>query len=65
MVFTDLPRSLAFLEARLTIAKLLWNYDIEYAKDKTEWVALQKAKSILVWLIWHSQGLYVKITPRK
>jgi len=59
-----LGKNLAYLEARLAVSKLIWNYDIEYAKSKPEWVPLQSSKSILAWLIWHTQGLYVKLTPR-
>lgn len=49
---------------RLVLGKILWNYDLEYAKGKPEWVAVQGSKTLPAWIVWHKPGLFVKLTPR-
>lgn len=62
-MWADILNSLAYLEMRLTIGKLLWNFDMEYEKGKPEWVALQDSKDLPAWIVWHKPPLNVKLTP--
>lgn len=44
---------------RLTLAKLLWNFDFELLDDSDQWMRDQK-----VYLIWEKTPLMVKLRPR-
>jgi cytochrome P450 len=60
-----LGKNLAYLEMRLCLGKLLWNFDLAYAEGKPEWTPVQRAGRPLAWIVWHKPGLYVKATPVK
>lgn len=44
---------------RLTLAKLLWNFDIELVDDSDRWLRDQK-----IYLIWEKTPMLVKLRPR-
>lgn len=50
---------MAYAEIRLTLAKLLWNFDFELVDDDDRWLTEQK-----VYLIWEKPPLMVKFRPR-
>lgn len=50
---------MAYAEIRLTLAKLLWNFDIELVEDDDRWFTEQK-----VYLIWEKTPLMVKFRSR-
>lgn len=51
--------SLAYAEMRLTLTKLLWNFDFELDDDSDRWMQEQK-----VYLVWEKTPLLVKLRPR-
>jgi hypothetical protein len=63
MISADIFNSLAYLEMRLIIGKLFWNFDVEYEKGKPEWVPLQDSKTLPAWIVWHKPALNVKLIP--
>lgn len=44
---------------RLTLAKLLWNFDFELLDDSDKWMRDQKA-----YLVWEKIPLMARFTPR-
>jgi cytochrome P450 len=54
--------SLAYLEMRLVLGKLLWNFDIAAAPGKPEWTAIQSPKLVPAWIVWHKPELWTKLT---
>ncbi|KAH8778060.1 cytochrome P450 [Hyaloscypha finlandica] len=58
-----LGKNLAYLEMRLILGKLFWNFDMEYEAGRPEWVPLQDSKKLLAWIVWHKPALDVKLTP--
>ncbi|KEF51517.1 uncharacterized protein A1O9_12434 [Exophiala aquamarina CBS 119918] len=55
----SVPR-LALAEARLVVAKLLWNFDIELDGDHKTWV-----EDARFYILWQLQPLNVKLTSVK
>ncbi|KAF7539526.1 hypothetical protein G7054_g2049 [Neopestalotiopsis clavispora] len=53
-----LGRNLAYLESRLILARLLWNFDIRIAEHSREWLNQQK-----VFNLWSKGPLNVFLTP--
>ncbi|KAK6078048.1 cytochrome P450 [Seiridium cupressi] len=53
-------RNLAYAELRLTLAKLIWNFDITLDEEKTGNFLDQK-----IWSIWAKRELYVSIKARQ
>ncbi|KAK1985268.1 cytochrome P450 [Colletotrichum cereale] len=51
-------RNLAYLEARLILARVLWNFDLKLADDSTDWAPRQK-----IYLFWEKGPLNVYLTP--
>lgn len=51
--------SLAYAEMRLTLAKLLWNFDFGLTDDSDTWLQTQK-----VYLIWEKIPLLINLRPR-
>lgn len=49
--------SLAYVEMRLILAQVLWNFDMELATKSDNW-ADQK-----IFSLWQKEPLYVKLTP--
>ncbi len=54
--------SLACMEMRLIMGKLIWNYDMDYTDGYDEWDPKQDSKNVLSWIVWHKPGLNVKLT---
>ncbi|KAL8387040.1 hypothetical protein RB595_010202 [Gaeumannomyces hyphopodioides] len=53
-------QSLAWVEMRLILARLLWNFDLALAPEQTRWIQDQKA-----FQIWEKGPLKVRLTERK
>ncbi|ETS74389.1 hypothetical protein PFICI_14255 [Pestalotiopsis fici W106-1] len=53
-----LGRNLAYLESRLVLARLLWNFDLRIAEHSREWLNQQK-----VFNLWNKGPLDVFLTP--
>ncbi|KAK2049314.1 cytochrome P450 [Colletotrichum somersetense] len=51
-------RNLAYVEMRLILARVLWNFDMKIADDSTDWVPKQK-----IYLLWEKGPLNVYLTP--
>lgn len=52
-------RSLAYIEMRLILARVLWNFDMRLAEDSKDWIDKQK-----IYLLWEKGPLNVYLTPR-
>lgn len=52
------PISLAIVELRLVLARLLWNFDLELMPESEEWIERQK-----VYFLWEKIPLMVKLKP--
>jgi hypothetical protein len=55
----DLVDSLAMVEMRVILAKMLWVYDMELTDDKLDWVRDSPA-----WTLWYKPALPVRFTRR-
>lgn len=51
--------SLAYIEMRLILARVLWNFDVKLADESKDWLRRQK-----IFLLWEKSPLYVYLTPR-
>lgn len=52
--------SLAYVEMRTILARILWNFDINLAEDSQDWISRQK-----IYTLWEKGALNVYLTPRK
>ena len=52
-------RNLAYMEMRLVLARLLWNFDVELCEESSQWME-QK-----VFFLWEKSPLMVKLTKRQ
>ncbi|KAI0389780.1 cytochrome P450 [Xylariaceae sp. FL0594] len=57
---TCLGISQAWLEMRITLAKLVYTYDIELARDHGEWF-----DNVKMYMLWSEEPLMIKFTPRR
>ncbi|KAK3386377.1 cytochrome P450 [Sordaria brevicollis] len=55
-----LGKNLAYLEMRIILARLLWNFDLKIAADSVDWMEKQK-----IFNFWDKDALNVYLTPRK
>ncbi|KAK2774463.1 cytochrome p450 [Colletotrichum kahawae] len=53
-------RNLAYVEMRLILARILWNFDMELASDSADWLTKQK-----IFILWEKGPLNVHLTPVK
>ncbi|KAK4119116.1 cytochrome P450 [Parathielavia appendiculata] len=53
-----LGRNLAYIEMRLILARVLWNFDLRIAQDSMDWMSKQR-----VYNFWHKGKLNVYLTP--
>ncbi|KDN68524.1 putative cytochrome P450 [Colletotrichum sublineola] len=53
-----LGRNLAYVEMRIILAKLLWNFDLALAEDSEEWMEAQK-----IYTVWEKRPLNVYLRP--
>ena len=51
--------SLAYVEMRVILARVLWNFDLALAEDSKQWRKDQK-----VFVVWEKGPLNVYLTPR-
>ncbi|KAK6211426.1 cytochrome P450 [Colletotrichum tabaci] len=51
-------RNLAYVEMRLILTRVLWNFDIKIADDSTDWAPKQK-----IYLLWEKGPLNAYLTP--
>ena len=54
----DLWFSLAYVEMRIVLAKLLWHFDAELHDDSRSWAQGQKTN-----MFWEKNAMNVKLTP--
>lgn len=54
-----LGRNLAYVEMRIILARVIWNFDMELAADSYNWTDQN------VWTLWQKGELNVKLTPKK
>ncbi|KUL83686.1 hypothetical protein ZTR_07491 [Talaromyces verruculosus] len=55
-----LGRNLAWLEMRLILGRLLWNFDLELTEESQNWHAVQKT-----WFIWDKPDLMMRFKARQ
>ncbi|CAI0650064.1 unnamed protein product [Colletotrichum noveboracense] len=53
-------RNLAYVEMRIILARMLYNFDMKIADDSLDWVGKQK-----IYLLWEKGPLNVYLTPAK
>ncbi|KAF9880334.1 cytochrome p450 [Colletotrichum karsti] len=53
-------RNLAYVEMRIILTRMLWNFDMKIADDSLDWVGRQK-----IYLLWEKGPLNVHLTPVK
>ncbi|KAK2602625.1 hypothetical protein N8I77_009141 [Diaporthe amygdali] len=52
-------KNLAYIEMRIILARVLWNFDLKLAEDSKDWLSRQK-----IYLLWEKAPLHVYLTPR-
>lgn len=52
-------KNLAYIEMRIILARVLWNFDLRLADESRDWLSRQK-----IYLLWEKSPLYVYLTPR-
>lgn len=57
--------SLSYVEQRLTVARLVWNFDLTNADDAHEWDAEDNMGNMKAFSTWQKPGLKVIATHRK
>lgn len=50
--------SLAYVEMRLILARMIWNFDMELQEDSLAWDKKQR-----VFMIWDKVSMYVRLAP--
>lgn len=50
--------SLAYVEMRLILARLIWNFDMSLCDDSRDWISKQR-----VFILWEKNPLNVYLTP--
>ncbi|KAL5880123.1 hypothetical protein ACKVWM_007994 [Pyricularia oryzae] len=53
-----LGRGLAYMETRLTLARLVWNFDMELMADSADWADQR------VWMLYEKKPLNLRLVPR-
>ncbi|KAI3400197.1 hypothetical protein diail_4082 [Diaporthe ilicicola] len=52
-------KNLAYIEMRIILARVLWNFDLKLADESKDWLSRQK-----IYLLWEKGPLNVYLTPR-
>ena len=52
--------SLAYIEMRIILARVLWNFDMRIAEESLDWMSKQK-----IYNLWEKGPLMVHLTPAK
>lgn len=55
-----IANSLAYVEMRLVLARMLFNFDISLSDDSREWMENQKAYNM-----WSKPPMHIHLTPRR
>lgn len=50
--------SLAYVEMRVILARIIWNFDLSLAEESQDWLQRQK-----VYIFWDKGPLIVNLTP--
>lgn len=50
--------SLAYVEMRLILARMVWNFDMELQEDSLAWDKKQR-----VFMIWDKVSMHVRLAP--
>lgn len=50
--------SLAYMEMRLILARIIWNFDLSLCNDSHDWIGKQR-----VFILWEKTPLNVYLTP--
>ena len=50
--------SLAYVEMRMILARMIWNFDMELQEDSLAWDKKRK-----VFLIWDKNSMHVRLSP--
>lgn len=58
-VLIGCAHSLAYVEMRLILARVIWNFDLKLADDSKDWLSRQK-----IYLLWQKGPLNMYLTPR-
>ena len=53
------PCSLAYMELRVIIARIIWNFDFELVNKEMDWF-----RDSRVFIMWDKPDLMLKICPR-
>ena len=59
MIEADARISLALLELRIILTKLLWKFDMELTDDKLDWNLMNKN-----YVFWEKPSLPIRFRPR-
>ena len=57
-LLTNNPRSLAYAEMRVILARLVWNFDMKLVESSGDWIGDQKH-----YILWNKLPLKVVLTP--
>lgn len=52
--------SLAYIEMRIILARVLWNFDMNIAEESVDWMSKQR-----IYNLWEKGPLMVHLTPAK
>ncbi|KXJ94060.1 cytochrome P450 [Microdochium bolleyi] len=58
-------KDLSYVEQRLVVARMVWNFDLEPTDDMREWDPEDNMKNILAYSTWQKPGLRVVAKDRK
>lgn len=58
-------KDLSYVEQRLTLARLIWNFDLTNADDAHEWDSEDNMKNIKAYSTWQKPGLRVRAHDRR
>lgn len=53
-----MKHSLAYVEMRLILARVIWNFDMKIAEESRDWYSRQK-----IYLLWEKGALNTFLTP--
>lgn len=53
-----LGRNLAYIEMRIILARVLWNFDIKIDQESVDWMRKQR-----IYNLWEKGPLYAYLTP--
>lgn len=60
MLIPHTHHSLAYMEMRVVLSRVLWNFDLALEQDSLNWFETQKQ-----YIVWDKGALNVRLTPVK